>query len=69
MPPNKWVRFEKRYHDGDSSRVYGPQIVDAESDVPENLLFDWFYFCEAHNAWVPILSRCVPVLEHDVESY
>ncbi len=27
IPPNKRVRFEKRYHDGGSSRVYGPRIV------------------------------------------
>jgi len=69
-PPNKKVRFEKRFLDGGSARVYGPRIVEAEGDagdVPENLPFDWFYFCEARDAWVPIPPGCVPVLEHEVE--
>jgi hypothetical protein len=66
-PPNKRVRFEKRFLDGGSARVYGPHIVEAERDTPEDLPFDWFYFCEAREAWVPIPSGCVPVLEHDVE--
>jgi hypothetical protein len=66
-PPNKRVRFEKRFFDGGSARVYGPRIVEAEGDMPENMPFDWFYFCEARDAWVPIPPGCVPVLEHDVE--
>ena len=66
-PPNKRVRFEKRFHDGGASWVYGPRIVEAEGDVPEDLSFDWYYFCEARDAWVPIPPGCVPVLEHEVD--
>ncbi len=67
MPSNKRVHFEKRFLDGGSAWVYGPCIVEAERDIPEDLPFNWFYFCEAREAWVPILSGCIPVLEHDVE--
>lgn len=69
-PPNKKVRFEKRFHDGGSSRVYGPRIarVDDDDEVSEDPpSFDWFFFCEVRDAWVPIPPRYVPVLEHDVE--
>jgi hypothetical protein len=65
-PPNKWVHFEKQFHNGGSAWVYGPRIVEAEGDLPEeNIEYDWYYYCEAHNAWVPVSSRCVPVLEPD----
>ncbi len=67
MPPNKWVRFEKRFLDGGSARVYGLRIVEAERDTSEDLPFNWFYFCEVREAGVPIPSGCIPVLEHDVE--
>jgi len=69
IPPNKRVRFEKQYHDGGSSRVYGPRIVRVEDDaVLEELAFEWVYFCEAREAWVPIPVGLVPVLEHEVDT-
>ena len=67
-PPNKKVRFEKRFHDGGLARLYGPRIrrLDGnEGDMPERLPYDWFYFCEAHDDWVSIPPGCVPVLEND----
>jgi hypothetical protein len=63
-PPNKRVRFEKQFHDGGSARLYGPRIVEAEGDpLEENVEYDWFYYCKARDAWVPIPPGCVPVLE------
>ncbi len=67
MPPNKRVHFEKRFHDGGSARLYGPCIVEAEGDVPEDLSFDWFYFCNACDAWVPVPPGSVPVLDNNTE--
>jgi hypothetical protein len=64
-PPNKKVRFEKRFHDGGLARVYGPRIVEDEGDAIEDLSFDWFYHCEARDAWVPVPLGYVPVLDHD----
>ena len=65
-PPNKRVRFEKRFHNGGSARVYGPRIVEAEGDPPEESVeYDWYYYCEARDAWVPVPLGCVPVLEPD----
>lgn len=69
-PPNKKVRFEKRFHDGGLARLYGPRIrrIDGdEGDVPEHLSYDWFYYCEAHDDWVSVPPGCVPVLENDHE--
>lgn len=64
-PPNKRVRFEKRFHDGGLARLYGPRIVEAEGDELEGLPFDWFYYCKARDAWVPVPPGCVPVLDDD----
>jgi hypothetical protein len=65
-PPNKRVRFEKRFHNGGSARVYGPRIVEAEGDpLEESVEYDWYYYCEARDAWVPVPLGCVPVLEPD----
>ena len=66
-PPNKRVRFEKRFHDGGLARLYGPRIVKAEGDEldSEKLLFDWFYHCKVRDAWLPVPSGCVPVLDDD----
>src|SRR6266852_8715911 len=47
MPSNKRVRFEKRFLDGELAWVYGLHIVEAKRDTPEDLPFNWFYFCEA----------------------
>jgi hypothetical protein len=66
-PPNKRVRFEKRFRDGGAARLYGPRIAEAEDDVPEESSFDWFYFCNARNAWVPVPPGCVPVLDDATE--
>lgn len=66
-PPNKKVRFEKRFFDGGSARLYGPRIVEAEGDVLEDLPYEWFYYCDARDAWVPVPPRCVPVLDNDSE--
>jgi len=65
-PPNKKVCFEKHFHDGGAAQVYGPCIAEANDDVPVDLAFDWFFYCDARDAWVPIPLGCVPVLEHEV---
>jgi hypothetical protein len=65
MPPNKRVRFEKRFHDGGLARLYGLRIVEAEGDELEGLPFNWFYYCKARDAWVPVPPGCVPVLDDD----
>jgi len=65
-PPNKRVRFEKRFHDGGSARLYGPRIVEADADaVPEVLPYEWFYYCEARDTWAPVPPGCVPVLDNE----
>jgi hypothetical protein len=68
-PPNKWVTFEKCYHDGGSYRVYRPKMVEAEDDVlPDpDADFNWYFFCKARNAMVPLPLGFVPVLDGENE--
>ena len=65
-PLNKKVCFKKHFHDGGVARVYGLRIAKANDDVPVDLAFDWFFYCNAHDTWVPIPLGCVPVLEREV---
>jgi hypothetical protein len=68
-PPNKRVTFEKQYHAGGSYRVYGPKMVEVEGDrdpLP-NADFDWYYFCKARDAMVPLPLGYKPVLDGDVD--
>lgn len=62
-PPNKRVAFEKRYHDGGNSRLYGPRITEGEFTPEANV--DWFYFRKARNTMVPLPPDCIPVLDGD----
>lgn len=63
-PPNKRVTFEKRYHSGGGYKVYGPKMV--EGDLPLNSDFDWYYFCKARDALVPLPLGYVPILDGEV---
>ena len=60
-PPNKRVTFEKRYRDGGGYRVYGPKIVEGEFSPSEDV--DWYYFCKARDAMVPLPLGCKPVID------
>jgi hypothetical protein len=64
-PPNKRVTFEKRYHGGGGYRVYGPKIVEGEFSPDADV--DWYFFCRARNAMVPLPPGHVPVLDGDEE--
>ena len=44
-PPSKQICFEKQFHNGGASWVYGWQIVEAKGDVLVDLSFNWSYFC------------------------
>jgi hypothetical protein len=63
-PPNKRVAFEKRYHDGGCYRVYGPRMVEDDEFTPATDI-DWYYFCKARDAWVPLPLGHAPVLDGD----
>jgi hypothetical protein len=60
-PPNIKVRFEQRFHDGGSARLYGPRISPGQP--PLDMDFDWTYFCEARGRYVPLPDGYVPVLD------
>jgi hypothetical protein len=60
-PPNKRVAFEKQYSDGGRYRLYGPRII--EGDFTPGTDIDWYYFCKAWDAMVPLPPGHVPVLE------
>ncbi|RDB20288.1 hypothetical protein Hypma_012690 [Hypsizygus marmoreus] len=60
-PPNIKVRFDKRFHGGGSARLYGPRMTPGRA--PPNQDFDWFYFCEARNQWIPMPDNYVPVID------
>jgi hypothetical protein len=60
-PPNKRVRFEKRYRAGGSYKLYGPKMVEGELSPDAD--FDWFFFCQARDAMVPLPLGYVPVVD------
>src|SRR5712672_3393210 len=60
-PPNKRVAFEKRYSDGGSYRLYGPRIVEEHFSPGADV--DWFYFCRAREAMVPLPPGHKPILD------
>ena len=59
--PNKKIRFEKRFKDSGSVRVYGPMIVPG--DLPPGGDVTWFYFSEACANYVPIPPGFMPILD------
>ena len=61
-PPNKRITFKKRYHGGGGYRVYGPKMVEEEDFSPGDSV-DWFYFCKAQDAMVPLPPGYAPVLD------
>ena len=60
IPPNKRVAFKKRFHASGGYKVYGPKMV--ESDLLPDLDYDWYYFCKACNAIVPLSFGYMPVV-------
>ena len=60
-PPSKRVTFEKRYHNGGGYKLYGPKMI--EGDLPLDMDFDWYYFCKATDAMMPVPLGYVPVLD------
>ena len=64
-PPNKRITFEKRYRGGGGYRLYGPRIVEAEFSPGDDV--DWYYFCKARDAMVPLPSGCKPILDGEEE--
>lgn len=66
-PPNKRVTFEKRYrNNGGGYRVYGPKIVEGEFSPGADV--DWYYFCKARDAMVPLPLGYMPVLDGEEEA-
>jgi hypothetical protein len=64
-PPNKRVTFEKRYRNGGGYRVYGPRII--EGDFSPDADVDWYFFCKARGAMIPLPPGHVPVLDGEDE--
>ena len=66
-PPNKRVRFEKRFHDGGCYMVYGPKMVEGKSSLNTTVTtdFDWYYLCTARNAMVPLPLGHVPIIDSE----
>jgi len=60
-PPSIKVRFEKKFHDGGAARLYGPRISPGKPRVGQD--YDWLYFCEARQRFVPLPDGYVPVLD------
>ena len=59
--PTKMIRFEKRFHDGGSATLWGPDMVEGSLDCDAD--FDWWYHCEALGKRVPMSRGYVPVLD------
>lgn len=64
-PPSKRVAFEKRYYGGGGYRLFGPKMIEGE--LPQNLDFDWYYFCKARDVMVPLPLGYVPVIDGEDE--
>jgi hypothetical protein len=60
-PPNIKVRFEKKFHNGGAERLYGLRISPGNPRVGQD--YDWLYFCEARQWFVPLPDGYVPVLD------
>jgi hypothetical protein len=65
-PPNKWLRFEKRFNDGGAARYYGPDVRSG-NHVPnhEDNNHTWWVFSKELAMFVPVPMGKVPVLESD----
>lgn len=64
-PPNKRVAFEKRYHDGGCYRVFGPKLIEGDFTPADDV--DWYFFCKARDAWVPLPQDHIPILDGEDE--
>ena len=60
-PPNRQVAFKKWYYGGRDYRVFRPKMIKGE--FPQNLDFDWYYFCKVHDMMVPLPLGYVPVID------
>jgi len=66
-PPNMRVAFEKRYRDGGGYRLYGPKMVEGDFEAGTDV--EWFYFCKARDAMVPLPFGYKPVIDGDYEAH
>ncbi|KAF8336084.1 hypothetical protein F5887DRAFT_1078938 [Amanita rubescens] len=61
-PPNKRVRFEKHYHDGGKSILWGSRLVSGNFTNNEGD-FTWHYHSYEHDAVIPVPPGYLPVFE------
>lgn len=65
-PPNKKLRFEKRFHGGSgAASCWGPKLVGGRK--PADADYDWWFFCPARNMMTPVPEGFVPQVEGEEE--
>ena len=62
-PPNKRIRFEKHYHDGRKSIMWGLRLVEGNFTNEGDLDFQWHYHSYEHDAVIPIPPGYLPLFE------
>lgn len=63
-PPNKRLRFEKRFHDGGMMTTYGPNITKGSFEDAD---YDWWVYSKDLKTFVPLPPGKVPVIGDDIE--
>lgn len=65
MPPNKKVRFEKRYHEGGCQTLFGPCMMETDDIDFNETDFSWFYFCKTTETYLLVPSGYVPIISDE----
>jgi hypothetical protein len=61
-PPNKWLQFEKHFHDGGMMSIYGCNIAKGASDYDDHDHSWWVYFKDL-KMFVLLPPGKVPVID------
>ena len=65
-PPNKKMRFEKRYVKGGSWTLFGPGTM--EGDVDPNADFTWYFYSKDFKMTLPLPRGLVPILDGEEDN-
>ncbi|KAF8064884.1 hypothetical protein FPV67DRAFT_159076 [Lyophyllum atratum] len=60
-PENIKIRFEKRYHNGGTARVYGPRITPGKPRFEQD--YDMTFFSEARRQFIPVPDGFMAVID------